>query len=469
MNRPVCSVRAIEAFVRQSVGCDAACAAIRSSGANFRPRSLRSLSTRSCLPFQQTSSLQSGHLASATTLPSDDTFIPFVFGPPNALTPPLDRRTTVEWPLPQRKLGREAVQVEPELSIVEDVLQHSTFEQIGEVLVDDIHVSQQSLEEQNYRSEHASTIDQVLLPSLHLIGPEMRNLASHMDQLRLDIIPPMRTRVDRRKDRKLRRTRAKEATEAAAHSTSPASKRELNRSAKALDVEADQVKSIFEEVRHAQTRTAERKRARALAPKKVKDENSTFKRIDLKNLQSQRSTPQEAWQVQKAALKSKFGEQAWNPRKRISPDAIAGVRSLHSSDPTVYSTERLAEYFQISPDAIRRILRSKWQPTEAEAAERRERWEKRGEKKWAEMASQGVRPPKKWRERGIGKDTDGEAPSWRKDGGAIGAGGGERWIEHRAPEELFARAAQAEAEAEAAKPRPRSPPRPALRMSHRFL
>ena len=111
----------------------------------------------------------------------------------------------------------------------------------------------------------------------------------------------------------------------------------------------------------------------------------------------------EPWQVQKAALQKKFKEDKWQPRKRLSPDAIDGIRALHAQYPDKYTTPVLAAQFEVSPEAIRRILKSKWRPTEDEAASRSDRWHKRGEKIWTQMVELGVKPPKKWREMGIGK------------------------------------------------------------------
>jgi hypothetical protein len=119
----------------------------------------------------------------------------------------------------------------------------------------------------------------------------------------------------------------------------------------------------------------------------------------------------EQWQIQKAALKEKFGSEGWNPRKRLSPDALEGIRALHTQFPQVYSTSTLAEKFAVSPEAIRRILKSKWTPKEAEEESRKERWWKRGEKVWGRMAELGMKPPKQWREAGVGKVESG-APVW---------------------------------------------------------
>jgi hypothetical protein len=120
------------------------------------------------------------------------------------------------------------------------------------------------------------------------------------------------------------------------------------------------------------------------------------------------------WMIQKKALKEKLGDQAWNPKKRLSPDSLEGIRAMHASDPYRFSTPVLAEHFKLSPEAIRRILKSKWLPAAEEAEARRERWERRGEKVWSSLAEIGVKPPKPWRVRGVGKaEEPGEVPIWK--------------------------------------------------------
>ncbi|KAL9036839.1 MAG: hypothetical protein Q9180_004066, partial [Flavoplaca navasiana] len=106
----------------------------------------------------------------------------------------------------------------------------------------------------------------------------------------------------------------------------------------------------------------------------------------------------ETWQVQKEAIASKFGSQGWKPRKRLSPDALEGIRALHAQFPDKYSTPVLADQFKVSAEAIRRILKSKWRPSDDEVTSRRQRWDKRGERIWGQMVALGVKPPKKWRE-----------------------------------------------------------------------
>ena len=120
----------------------------------------------------------------------------------------------------------------------------------------------------------------------------------------------------------------------------------------------------------------------------------------------------EPWQVQKNALKSKFGSSGWSPRKRLSPDALEGIRALNSQYPEKYTTPVLADQFQISPEAVRRILKSKWRASEEEESERRQRWDKRGAAIWSSMVEIGIKPPKKWRDMGIGRGRNRPKAEW---------------------------------------------------------
>ncbi|KAG6007495.1 hypothetical protein E4U21_005963 [Claviceps maximensis] len=113
----------------------------------------------------------------------------------------------------------------------------------------------------------------------------------------------------------------------------------------------------------------------------------------------------EQWQIQKEALKAKFPD-GWAPRKRLSPDALAGIRALNAQFPDVYTTKALADKFAISPEAIRRVLRSKWTPSAEEEQDRQERWFRRGKQVWERQAALGVKPPKKWRKEGIARDVE---------------------------------------------------------------
>lgn len=107
-----------------------------------------------------------------------------------------------------------------------------------------------------------------------------------------------------------------------------------------------------------------------------------------------------AWSKQKQALKQKFPE-GWRPPKRLSPDALEGIRVLHQQFPDMYTTEALAAKFEVSPEAIRRILKAKWEPTAEEEEDRQRRWFNRGVSVWQRYAELGRQPPRRWREAGV--------------------------------------------------------------------
>lgn len=107
----------------------------------------------------------------------------------------------------------------------------------------------------------------------------------------------------------------------------------------------------------------------------------------------ERKNKREPWQIHKEALKKKFKD-GWAPPKKLSPDAIDGIRHLHATAPDQFTTPVLAEQFKVSPEAIRRILKSKWRPNEGEMEDRRRRWQRRHDRIWSQMSELGLRPKK---------------------------------------------------------------------------
>ena len=151
---------------------------------------------------------------------------------------------------------------------------------------------------------------------------------------------------------------------------------------------------------------------------KAKDMKAA-KDYDKKTNTSIEDKPQrENWQIQKSANLAKFGDTTWQPRKRLSPDTLEGIRALHASNPAVYSTEILSSQFAVSPENIRRILKSKWRPNDEERQDREKRWERRGVRKWTEMAELGEKPPRRWREMGVGSvvGQPERKPGWKRGG-----------------------------------------------------
>lgn len=65
----------------------------------------------------------------------------------------------------------------------------------------------------------------------------------------------------------------------------------------------------------------------------------------------------------RTAMKENFPE-GWAPPRKLSREAMDGLRTLHAHDPEQFSTPMLSDKFQISPEAVRRILKSRWVPND---------------------------------------------------------------------------------------------------------
>ncbi|KAJ7167329.1 hypothetical protein C8R43DRAFT_1121762 [Mycena crocata] len=68
-----------------------------------------------------------------------------------------------------------------------------------------------------------------------------------------------------------------------------------------------------------------------------------------------------AWQKHRERLKEEFPD-GWNPPRKLSREAMDGMRQLNRVNPETFTTPVLAERFKISPEAVRRVLKSKWTP-----------------------------------------------------------------------------------------------------------
>ena len=115
----------------------------------------------------------------------------------------------------------------------------------------------------------------------------------------------------------------------------------------------------------------------------------------------------ETWRLHKIAMKMKFPE-GWSPPRKVSPDAMDAMRTLNSQFPTTYTTPVLAEHFRISPEAVRRILKSNWKAKRVDldvaSKDLYEKWNQRGKRIWTTMAAMGMNPPTKWEKQGIVRD-----------------------------------------------------------------
>lgn len=75
------------------------------------------------------------------------------------------------------------------------------------------------------------------------------------------------------------------------------------------------------------------------------------------------------WKKHQVALREQFPD-GWAPPKRLSREAMDLIRTMHAANPTQYSTAALADQFKVSPEAVRRILKSRFQLSKAEADRR---------------------------------------------------------------------------------------------------
>lgn len=79
------------------------------------------------------------------------------------------------------------------------------------------------------------------------------------------------------------------------------------------------------------------------------------------------------WIKRVLTQKSKYDQ--WNPKRKLSRQEMIKVKELKETFPQ-YRTIDLAQFFHISPEAIRRILKSKWVPNdidEEKITQRKER------------------------------------------------------------------------------------------------
>lgn len=95
----------------------------------------------------------------------------------------------------------------------------------------------------------------------------------------------------------------------------------------------------------------------------------------------QKPTPVAA-RLHRERMKNSFPK-GWSPPHKLSRQAMDGLRVLHMHDPETFSTPMLAERFRVSPEAVRRILRSRWEPSPEQRA-RLLRRELREKQAWIE-------------------------------------------------------------------------------------
>lgn len=93
------------------------------------------------------------------------------------------------------------------------------------------------------------------------------------------------------------------------------------------------------------------------------------------------------WKRQLYGLREKFDGESWNPKKKLSREAMEGIRLLKQHMPHMNSGD-IAKMFKIPTESVRRILKTKWQPSEQEMDKMAERWVRRGERVKQELKAE---------------------------------------------------------------------------------
>ncbi|KAH3660280.1 hypothetical protein OGAPHI_006866 [Ogataea philodendri] len=81
---------------------------------------------------------------------------------------------------------------------------------------------------------------------------------------------------------------------------------------------------------------------------------------------------------QKYALKEKAAKMDLSTTKRLSREAIEGIRVLHARFPDELPSQKLAEFFRVPVVTVAKVLKSKWTPKPHEREAKERKWEERG-------------------------------------------------------------------------------------------
>lgn len=95
------------------------------------------------------------------------------------------------------------------------------------------------------------------------------------------------------------------------------------------------------------------------------------------------------WVKRDQSLRKRYGN--WNPTRKLSRQQVQDIRDLKQQMPLI-KTIQIADIFQINPESIRRILKSKWTPTEEELKEIEERAVRRKAKRQEKAAAEAQLP-----------------------------------------------------------------------------
>lgn len=112
-------------------------------------------------------------------------------------------------------------------------------------------------------------------------------------------------------------------------------------------------------------------------------EPASVKHIPAARPKTPREPTPSQFKAHREQMKAQFPE-GWSPPRKLSRQAMEGLRIMHAQHPEVFTTPVLAEKFRISSEAVRRILKSKWEPSREQRAKFAQRQEREREKFIAE-------------------------------------------------------------------------------------
>ncbi|KAG8895994.1 Required for respiratory growth protein 9 mitochondrial, partial [Tulasnella sp. 417] len=130
----------------------------------------------------------------------------------------------------------------------------------------------------------------------------------------------------------------------------------------------------------------------------------------------QREPIPEPYLAHRATMKRKFPE-GWNPPKKLSRQLMDDMRALKRLDPEKFTTDALASQFRVSPEAVRRILRSRWTPDAKRSEELQERDEaKRAQtlEYYKQLRERRKAAREKARNRSDSRMSSGSTPGWKQ-------------------------------------------------------
>lgn len=111
---------------------------------------------------------------------------------------------------------------------------------------------------------------------------------------------------------------------------------------------------------------------RSYSSNKLSPESVFINKIKQADLKRKQSAPE--WIKRDESLRKRYGQ--WNPTRKLSRQQITDIKNLKVQYPGM-KTKQLADFFLISPESIRRILKSKWEPTDEEMEDLKRRTAKR--------------------------------------------------------------------------------------------